>query len=74
MLDFESGGHAIRIVGGAIVGTAAGADITETGGVAGTGRTLPPIGSSSRSIMSVLYFAVPRRIISILFKIGRLLR
>lgn len=74
MLDFESGRHANRIVGVESAGTAAGADNTEIAGGAGIGRTLPPRGSSSRSIMSVLYLAVPRRIISILFKIGRLLR
>ena len=69
MLYFESGRHATRIVGDVRVGAAAGADITEAVGVAGTGRTLPPIGSSISSIMQILYLAVSRRVIAVLFEI-----
>ena len=69
MLYLETRGHAIRPVGGADAGPAAGQDNTETFGVEGIGRTPQPNGSIVRCFMHILNLAVPRRVITILFKI-----
>lgn len=73
MLYFETRRHAIRIEDAATVFTAAGADTTENAGVAVTGRTLQPIGSSTCCVMFVLYFTIPGRVIAVLFKVIGLL-
>ena len=61
------------MVGVVIEVAAAGADKPEHAGVAGKGRTLPPIASSACSVMPILNLAVPRRVIGVLFKIVRFL-
>ena len=66
ILDFESWGHATRIMGVRVGGAAAGVDITEVVGVARVRGTLPPKGSRSGGIMFVLYLTVACSVVCVL--------
>ena len=63
----------MRNAGAVTAGAAAGVDITENVGVGGNGRAIPPIGSSTCFVMSVLYFTIASSVVGVLFKIIRLL-